>query len=295
MRLLPISSRQGPRLSFLGLLLPLSLAVIGGCGGEDAAVGLPDDDGTGVTPGDANGAGAGGHGGAGGSGNTGGAGGGDIDAGLDGAIDDAGDVDPDAPIEYPVSDTACERDVAFRANSVVFIPPTAPAFAREVGAFLADFDSGLDENNRQPPFILAVRGSKGADADGAISVAEGNYEFSSHVPKPTPAKVSLLQGRFDSEEQAKGVLSVMHDQGTVDINLVNLRFSAFTQSDCQQVVATVDATLPAGEGGKAIWSGSDRLSLGELAEMGDKPDNYQNVSLRFVLIGDATSFDFTSF
>lgn len=268
-------------------------AVMVGCSGEDAPARLPESE---LQPGAGGGGGNGG--GAADAGDKdagrdgGGSGGGDADVVDEG---DAGDASPDGPVEYPVSDVACERDVAFRSSSISFVSPTALAFGRELEQFLAE-PAGPNSYS----FVLTLRGSKKANADGAISAAttnqEGSYVFPVGPQKPTLVPVSLKQGSFASEVQVSGFLTFKDwEQGkNKTIHLVNLQFSAFTRADCQEVVAIIDATLPVSEAGKEIWSDGQPHTVGDLAGMKDGNGNWASVPIRFVMRAEATNFDFSS-
>lgn len=279
--------------ALLSLLLPAAMTLGAGCSGEDARTGPPDND-WGAGAGDGSG-GEGGEGGAGGSGKgDGGAEGGNGGAGGNGADageSDAGDAAPDGDLEFPPADVPCEWDVAFRSSGISFIFPTAPALGREIGAFVADPD--------EHRFVLALRGSKGKNADGAISAADiegGIYSFLNTTRKPTLTTFSLAQGRFDSAAQTAGFLVFRDEEKEIALHLTDIQVSAFTQSDCQQVLATVDATLPATPTnlGFQIRSGGSYHTLADLAGMKDKKGNYTNVAIRLMLVGEATSFDFSS-
>lgn len=273
------------------LLVPASVMLGAGCSGADTRTGPPDD-GWGGEAGDGSG-GDGGKDGGGGTGKgDGGSGGGAGGIGGDAGESDGGDASPDdADIEYPPADMACEWDVAFRSSEITFVFPTARALGREIGAFLADPD--------EHRFVLAVRGSKGKDADGAISAADiksGLYSFPGTTKKPTLTTFSLAQGRFDSAVQTSGFL-VFQDEEKKEkvLHLTEIQVSSFTQSNCQQVLATVDATLPVPDNaGIQILSGGRWHTLADLAGMKDDKGNYTNVAIRFMLIGEATSFDFSS-
>jgi len=279
------------RLTVLSLLVPAMLVALPACSGDDDRVGPPAEI---EQPGDD----AGGAGGSGGDGTDGGNGdggdGGDVvdDAGPDGPDD----VDPDAGETggdggYPPGDSVCERDVAFRSSSISFVFPTAEALGRTIEQFLSDPDDHQ--------FVLALRGSKGANADGAISAAEiasGIYSFLGGPQKPLPTSVSLAQGRFDSEAQATAFLRFQDEAKTVTIELQDVRFTGFTQGDCQQVFAVVDATIPQAQAGLPIRAGDTTHTLGDIAGMkAQGNDNtYVSVGIRFLMMGEATSFDFSS-
>lgn len=253
-------------------------------------MGVPDDADLG-----AGGSGAGGGGGgAGAGGNDGGldsvdGGDGDADAGNG----EEGDASPDGADEYPPGDVACEMNVAFLSRSLSFIDPTAPGLGRVLGPFLA--------NPRSHSFVLALRGSKGADADGAASAAtaqDGIYSFPVGSQKPTLVSVSLAQGRFQSEVQTSGFLTFQDEETSnhKTLHLTNIQFSSFTKNDCQEVVAIVNATLPAEpqQAGMQIVSEGKPHTLADLAGMKEGPDKFVNVPISFVLVGEATSFEFSS-
>ena len=144
--------------------------------------------------------------------------------------------------------------------------------------------------------MLALRGSKGADADGAISaadVSEGIYSFPVGAHKPLPTSVTLAQGRFDSEPQMTSFLSFQDDSKTVTIQLQDVQFTAFTQGDCQQAIVVVDATIPQFQAGVPIQAGGQGYTLGELAGM-QSSGGYVSVGIRFLVTAEATSFDFSS-
>lgn len=278
------------RLTALSLLVPVMLAALPACSGDDDRVGPPAEI---EQPGDDAG-GAGGNGGGGvdgGNGDAGDGGGGEVD---DAGGDDAGDADAD-PGEtggdggYPPSDSVCEHDVAFRSNSISFVFPTAEALGRTIEQFLSDPDDHQ--------FVLALRGSKGADADGAISAADlssGVYSFPVGAHKPLSTSVTLAQGRFDSDTQTTAFLKFQDEVKTVTIQLQNVQFTGFTQGDCQQVVAVVDATIPQVEAGSPIRAGDVTHTLGDLAGMKGNDGEYMSVGIRFLMMGEATSFDFSS-
>lgn len=287
----PLLSRRLPTTTaLLSLLLVSALVMLGaGCSGEDARTGPPDD---GWGPGDGDGSGGdGGKGGGGGAGKGDGGDGGAGGNGGDAGESDAGDASPDGDVEYPPADVACEWDVAFRSNGLSFIFPTAQALGHRIGAFLVDPD--------EHRFVLALRGSKGKSADGAISAAvinAGLYSFPGASKKPTMTSFSLAQGRFESGTQTTGFLNFRDEEKEISLHLTDIQVSSFTQAGCQQILATVDATLPANpaNAGTQIRSGGSLHTLADLAGMKDGKGNYTNVPIRFLMVGEATSFDFAS-
>lgn len=275
----------------MAFIASAALFVSVGCSGEDApGQVVPEGE---LEPNDGSG-GAGGRPGDGGAGAGGGGGnvdgGGELDAGEDAEPGDAEADSPELPVEFPPADVACGRDVAFRSNSISFVPPTDFRLGPVIEPFLADAD--------QYQFVLALRGSKGANADGALSAAEidgYDYAFPTGSYKPTLASVTLSQGRFESTAQQTGFLGFQDGEKSRTIQLQNVRFTAFTQGDCQQVVAMVDATIPntPANTGLQIRSGGKDYTLGDIAGMKDG-SVYNSADVRFVMLGDATSFDFSS-
>ena len=279
------------RVAVLSCLVPVLALVAVGCSADDDRASPQGDL---ETPGvDAGGKGGGDDGGSdGGAGDNDGGGGGsngDDDAGPDAEVDGSpSDGAPDGDEGYPPSDSVCDRDVAFRSNSISFVFPTNEALGRAIERFLSDPDSHH--------YVLALRGSKGADADGAISaadVSEGIYSFPVGAHKPLPTSVSLSQGRFDSGTQGQSFLIFQDEVRTVTIQLQDVRFTAFTQGNCQQAIVVVDATIPQFQAGVPIQVDGASRYLHELAGMRSE-SGYVSVGIRFLVTAEATSFDFSS-
>lgn len=283
----------------LGLIASALVAAVG-CGSSDSKSAPPGDAVIGCDDGGhAGGSGFAGNGGdAGGSGDDGGGGAGGA-GGSDGGIPtdasadgDGGEVDggpADAAIEFNASDIACASDVAFKSGGVSFIFPTAVRFAQQVGQFLTD--------PATHDLMLVMRGSKGEAADGALSFVTMNGSSDWEFPfsqKPQLAPVSITQGRFGTTSpQAIGFLKFHDDAGDVYLELDQLSFSAFTQNGCQQMVATVDAILPGTQASKVIQAGGQSYTVGDLADMASN-GQFLSVPIRFVVVGDASNFAFSS-
>lgn len=289
---MPFSSLSLHRTLSLALVASAALLFNASCSGEDSRAQAPEgevDPGAGGSGGDGGGSGSKDAGSDADGGKLDGGGGGSIDGG-DGAPGDAEADSPELPVDIPPSDVACDRDVAFRSNSISFIPPTDQRLGPVLEPFLADAD--------QYKFVLALRGSKGAHSEGALSAAEVegyDYVFPAGVYKPSLASVTLSQGRFDSTDQQTGFLTFQDENKGRTIQLQNVRFTAFTQHGCQQIVAMVDATIsnvPTNTG-LQIYSGGQDHTLGDIAGMHDGK-TYTSVAIRFVMLGDATNFDFSS-
>ena len=224
---------------------------------------------------------------------------GGTDAGSDATPGDAGDssVDGDAGgpdgahgdgAPFPPSDIACNKNVAFRSNSVSFVFPTPTPFATAIGQFTNDPTTHS--------FTLVLRGvGAPASADGAISATEPNAQHDQVFPlgeKPVPVAVQVEAGKFaTTSAQDLAFLRFRDDSGDFDLELSGVTFTAFTQSGCTQEIALVDAAIAASQYRKTVTIAGQQHTIAELAGLGDAG---ALVQLRLVVVGEAINFDFSS-
>jgi hypothetical protein len=252
----------------------VAFSAFGGCGEDDGpkgslTVGPGSTSTTGGNGGDGGGGAGGGEAGGGGSGGSGGAGG-----------DGGGFLPPENP---------CTIDTAFGTSGMAFVDPTPHDLALALDALTYAYQPDprslavalLGSHAPEMPATVAIS----ASVDGPM----GQFFPPGLVPAFGPA--SLGFGEFGTlSPQAQGWLRVIDDNGPVDIELNNLSLGAKTDSDCQVILATLDATIPDTQGNITLTIGGDTSTVAQLA---GAIGPMQSWPVKALFQGESMSFNFS--
>lgn len=270
----------------LSLLVSLSLVA---CGGDESRPkAAPGSGGSGATGG-GGGSGGGATGGAGGSaGSSGGAGGVAGSSGAGGVAGSAGAAG--APPVVPI-DVACSGALAFRATGAAFVQPTPKDLAKELSALTYDY-------GEHPLTIVLLAKPGGQVTVSATETQSGGFnQVFPSGKKPDFVGLVLKQGGFASKDEIPKAWLQLEDQnGTVYVELTKVTVSASTASNCQSLVATVDAFIPSSQGSVSLALASGATTIATLAGPlgGGGQGSAEGWQLRMLFPAQATDFDFGS-
>ncbi|MEM1029802.1 MAG: hypothetical protein AAGN82_05595 [Myxococcota bacterium] len=200
----------------------------------------------------------------------------------EGSNDGAGDPSVDLP-----SETACRRDVAFRANGLSFVAPTP----RDLAYRLNEMAFGYDQH----AVVIALAGAEDDDPRLTVSYAigpEGTYAFDD-VVTGTEARVGA--GGFASlTPQATAWLRVGEGANAVDLELRNVDLRARTVGDCAEAWVTLTAVIPTSEGSVVLGSEQGAARLDVLAGENDGAKGQSlGWTIQALFLSEAVAFDFT--
>lgn len=184
--------------------------------------------------------------------------------------------------EEPEPET-CMGDFAYRADGMSFVDPTPSALAAAIAEH-------VDENDH--PLTLVLRSNDtGATVGASFALEAGTaYEFLPPLA-PTFTDAMVEGGLFYSmAPAAEAFARIRHDDGVLDLTLVNLDVDATTELDCGLAQVTLEASIPAALRSQTLVGSAGSSTIGELAG-GDEGDD---IAFAATFTGTSVSFDFDS-
>jgi hypothetical protein len=250
-----------------------ALAATSGCGEEEKPKATlpvgPATTTTGGNGGDGGNGGAGGADGGGGSGASGGAG------GNGGSMF----VPPEDP---------CAFDGAFGSTGIAFLDPTPFDLAQTLDQLTFAYQP---DPRSLAVALLASHGPGMSSVAVSTSILGAQDQQFPPGLLPDFVPVALGYGEFGSlTPQATGWLRVVDDNGPVDIELNNITLNAETDSDCQTLLASVDATIPGTQADVTLTVGGNAATVGELA--GPLMPMQQGWQIQAIFEAESISFNF---
>jgi len=192
----------------------------------------------------------------------------------EGGMGGAGGAEPENP--------ACVGDFAFRADAMTFVDPTPTDLASALNEHIGPEDH---------PITLVLRSSSDAPVLGTSFAMEAGPAWKFLPPlTPTFTEAMVESGSFKSmAPAAEGFVRIRHDEGVLDLAIVDVQVDALTELDCGLAEVTLDATIPAALRDETMVGSQGETTLGELAG-GDDGD----IPVTATFTGTSISFDFDS-
>lgn len=237
----------------------LGVAMASGCAAEDPPTGPP------TPPPDTTSTGPGTPTGTGGQGGMG-----------EGGMGGAGGAEPEPVI--------CMGDFAYRADAMIFVDPTPAALAAAIAEHVGEEDH---------PLTLVLRSADAGATLGASFAIEAGPAYHFLPPLTPPFTDAMVEegGTFHTITPATEAFArIRHDEGALDLSLVDVTVNATTELDCGLAQVTLEATIPASFRDETIVGSAGPSTIGELAGGNDGDD----IPVAATFTGTSVSFDFDS-
>lgn len=182
----------------------------------------------------------------------------------------------------------CDGDAAYRATSTAFTSPTAEALALALNELVFGYEA------RPIAIVLHQAGPLRQGVASATTDASGLEQ----LVAPAPALGALdetAEGFGNAAPQAYGSLTLVQPSGPLSVALEEVRWRVRPNDGCGSIWASLDAVIPATEGGKVLHLQSSTASIADLATPEGGPDGgLAGYPIHAWFLGESMPFDFTS-
>jgi hypothetical protein len=175
-----------------------------------------------------------------------------------------------------------------------FVTPTP----QPLGQALSEL--AYDQSLHPISVILSAKGGVASATIGISATADNGMglQVFPAATQPTFVPALLSYGSFQTgSPQTTGTLHLVDMLGPLDIELVNISVTATTSSSCSNIVAILNAGIPASESGKTLHLKAGNSTIAELGAGnggGEKDAGPVAISVRAFFSAETMSFDFTS-
>ncbi|MEQ9321069.1 MAG: hypothetical protein RIF41_18040 [Polyangiaceae bacterium] len=201
--------------------------------------------------------------------------GGEGGMGEGGSMGGAGGSEPE-----PVT---CMGDFAYRADGMSFAAPTPTALADALAEHIGDDDH---------PITVVLRSADAGATVGASFALDGGTAYQFPAPLTPTFTDAMVEGGlfYTMAPAAQAFARIRHDDGVLDLGLVDVDLDATTERDCGLAQVSLEATIPASLRSETIVGSAGSATIGELAGGNDNDD----IPIAANFTGTSVSFDFDS-